>query len=173
MSNTVENRSDQMLLREGRALGKVPVWLAVVLPVVLVVVALAAGVLVGRATKADTAPPADLASAATNSWIRDHVAAVNSGDEARIRTFYADDATMTDIGNLHAAPLKGGATIARTLAANHALLGDFLDEPGTAVRRDQFISYVGSWGDVRTGVVVYELDDQGKILNIWAIHPAQ
>lgn len=155
--------------RPHRALGSrpVPMWLAVV----LLVVGLGVGGLVGRITKADSPRPADLASASTNAWIRDQVAAVNSGNEARIRGFYANNATMTDIGDLYSAPIKGGAQIAKTMARSHSMLGAFLNEPGTAVQRGTFVVYVGSWGDVPAGVVVYELDAHGKILNQWAIHP--
>jgi hypothetical protein len=168
MSDTVVKGSENDL-RHRVDVRRMPAWLAVV----LLVVALGAGALVGRATKADPPAPADLASASTRAWLRDHVAAVNSGDEARIRAFYADDATQYDIGNQHSAPIRGGANIARIAAANQPILGQFLNEPGTAVQRGQFIAYVGSWGDVKAGVVVYELDPQGRILNMWAIHPAQ
>jgi hypothetical protein len=168
MSITVEERSESLLHR-GRELRRMPVWLAVV----LLLAVLGAGVLVGRVTKAEPPPPRDLASAATNAWIRDHVAAINSGDAARVRPFYADNATVYDIGNQHSAPLVGGANIARAVAASHSMLGAFMNEPGTAVQYGQFIAYVGSWGDVKAGVIVYELDAQGKILNLWAIHPAQ
>ena len=168
MSNTVKEPSETLRPR-SRERRHVPVWLAVVSLIVLV----GAGVFVGRATKPDPPPPADLASASTNAWIRDQVAAINSGDAARIRPFYADNATMNDIGNRVSTPLKGGAHIAETFALSHSMLGHFLEEPGTAVQRDQFIAYVGSWGDVKAGVVVYELDADGKILNMWAIHPAQ
>ncbi len=144
------------------------VWLAVV----LLIVGLGVGGFIGRATKADPPLPSDLASASTNAWIRNQVAAVNSGDAARIAAFYAQNATLTDIGDPTSAPVKGGAQIAKALAGSHAMLGAFLNEPGTAVQRGRFVAYVGSWGDVDAGVVVFELDAQGKILNQRAIHPA-
>lgn len=112
-----------------------------------------------------------MASASANAWIRDHLAAVNSGNEARITSFYASNATLTDIGDLSSAPVKGGAQIAKAMAGSHSMLGAFLNEPGTAVQRGKFVVYVGSWGDVPAGVVVYELDTHGKILNQWAVHP--
>ena len=145
-----------------------PLWLAAV----LLLVGLGVGGFVGRTTKADAPLPADLASASTNAWIRNHIAAVNSGDATRIAAFYAENATLTDIGDPTSAPVKGGAQIAKAMAGSHAMLGAFLNEPGTAVQRGRFVAYVGSWGDVEAGVVVYELDAHGKILNQWAIHPA-
>ena len=168
MSNVVRDRSEPLLHR-GRDLRHVPVWVAVL----LLAIGLTGGTFVGRASKADPAPPPDLASASTSAWVRDVLAAVNSGDAARIRPFYADDATLTDIGNEFATPLKGGAHIAETFEASYSMLGAFLNEPSTVMERDQFVAYVGSWGDVKAGVVVFELDHEGKILNQWAIHPAQ
>lgn len=168
MSTTVEERSTPPL-HAGTQSRHVSVWLAVV----LLIVGLGAGVFLGRVTKAEVPPPANLASASTNAWIRAHVAAVNSGDQARIAAFYADNATLTDIGNVSSAPVKGGAQIAKAMAGSHSMLGAFLNEPGTAVQLGPFVAYVGSWGDVKAGVVVYELDSAGKIVNQWAIHPAE
>jgi hypothetical protein len=142
------------------------------LSVVLLIVGLGAGFLVGRTTVTEPAAPADLASTTVSTFITQHVAAVNSGDAERIATFYADEGTLNDIGNEFAAPIKGRDEIAKALAADVELFGPFVGQPGTAVERGSFISYVSSWGDIEAGVIVLELDPEGKILNHWAIHPA-
>jgi hypothetical protein len=80
---------------------------------------------------------------------------------------------MTDIGNKYGTSIRGGPEIARVMAANTQVLGSFLRPPQTLVQRETFVAYAGSWGDVAGGVVVYELTKDGKILNQWAIHPAQ
>jgi hypothetical protein len=143
------------------------------LSVVLLIVGLGAGFLVGRATVSPPAPPPDLASAGIRAFVKQHVDATNSGDAARIASFYAEKSTLNDIGNEFTAPVKGRDEIARALAADVELFGPFLGQPGTAVKRGNFVTYVSAWGDVEAGVIVLELDSQGKILNQWAIHPAE
>lgn len=150
--------------RAGRYLG---------VSAVLLVLGLGAGILVGRATVSEPAAPADLASARVSTFLDQQVAALNSGDAARIRPFYAEDATFTDIGNRYAAPLEGGDEIAEVMAKNVAFLGPFAGDVGTPIERGDFVAYVSTWGDVSAGVIVLELDAEGKILNQWVIHTAQ
>lgn len=139
----------------------------------LLVLGLGAGILVGRATVSAPPAPADLASARLSTFLDQQVEAFNSGDATRIRPFYAEDATFTDIGNVHAAPLKGGDEIATVMAKNVAFLGPFAGDIGTPIARGDFVTYVSTWGDVSAGVIVFELDANGKILNQWVIHTAQ
>lgn len=148
-------------------------WWAV-LSVVLLLVGLGAGVLVGRAVSPEQEQPANLASSQLTDFLDRQAKAVNSGDATRIAEFYAEDATLTDIGNIYAKPLKGRDQIATVMADNVALLGDnFPKDIGTPLGRSNFVTYVSSWGDVSAGVIVFELDGEGKILNQWVIHPAQ
>jgi hypothetical protein len=147
-------------------------WWAV-LSVVLLVVGLGAGVLVGRATVPEQKMPADLASSQLNTFLNQQVEAFNSGEATRLRPFYSADATVTDIGNVFAVPLKGGDEIATTMQKNVEFLGPFAGDVGTPIARGNFVAYVSSWGDVTAGVIVLELDAEGKILNQWVIHTAQ
>jgi hypothetical protein len=148
-------------------------WWAV-LSVVLLLVGLGVGVLVGRAIAPEQEQPANLASSELTGFLDLQAKAVNSGDATRIAEFYAEDATLTDIGNIYAKPLKGRDQIAKVMADNVALLGDnFPKDIGTPIARGNFVTYVSTWGDVAAGVIVFELDGEGKILNQWVIHPAQ
>ena len=167
--STTMNPHDVPTLQTSAGSRRAPVWLALI----LLLVGLGSGVLLGRATKGNPAPPANLAEPAVSAMIDHQIEAVNSGDAARIAPFYAENATLTDIGNEYAAPVKGSAEIAKALAGDVQLFGPFLHKPGTLVQANTFVTYAGSWGDVTGGVVVYELDSNGKILNQWAIHPAQ
>lgn len=143
------------------------------LPIILLIVGLGSGFFVGRATESSPKPAADLAEPEVSAMIDDQIEASNSGNPARISRFYAENATLTDIGNKYAVPLEGGAEIAKAMQGNIELFGPFLHKPETLVQANTFVAYAGSWGDVEGGVVVYELDGNGKILNQWAIHPAQ
>jgi hypothetical protein len=144
-----------------------------ILSVVLLLVGLAAGVLVGRATAPEQELPADLAPRQLSDFLERQGEAVNSGDATRIAEFYAEDATLTDIGNIYAKPVEGRAEIAEVMAKNVALLGPFAGDAGTPIARGSFVTFVSTWGDVAAGVIVFELDADGKILNQWAIHPKQ
>jgi hypothetical protein len=166
---TTMQRGNAPTAEEGARSRRRSAWL----PVTLLVVGLGLGVLVGRATESNPDQASDLARPEVSAMIDDQIEASNSGDPARISEFYAENATMTDIGNKYAAPIKGGAEIAKAMQGNIELLGPFLNKPETLVQANTFVAYAGAWGDVAGGVVVYELDSNGKILNQWAIHPAQ
>lgn len=144
-----------------------------VLPVVLLLVGLGAGLLFGRATAPEQETPADLAPSELVDFLEQQREATNSGDATRIAEFYAEDATFTDIGNKYAAPLEGRDEIAAVMAENVAFLGPFAGDIGTPIARGDFVAYVSSWGDVSAGVIVFELDADGKILNQWVIHTEQ
>lgn len=74
---------------------------------------------------------------------------------------------------MFAVPLKGGDEIAKVMQENVELFGPFAGDVGTPIARGNFVAYVSSWGDVSAGVVVLELDAEGRILNQWVIHTAQ
>lgn len=158
---------------EARTSKRPRTWWYVGVSAVLLVLGLGAGILVGRATVSDPPAPPDLASAQLRTFLTQQGEAFDSGDATRLRAFYADDATLTDIGNVHAKPLKGGDEIAEVMAKNVAFLGAFEADIGTPIARGNFVTYVSTWGDVSAGVIVLELDATGKILNQWVIHTAQ
>jgi len=144
-----------------------------ILSVVLLLLGLGAGVLVGRATAPERAMPADLARSELVGFLEGQREAFNSGDAARIAELYAQDATFTDIGNIYAQPIEGRDEIGEVMAKNVAFLGPFAGDIGTPIARGTFVAYVSSWGDVSAGVIVFELDVDGKILNQWVIHQEQ
>jgi ketosteroid isomerase-like protein len=166
--STITHRGDVPTSETSASSRRVSVWLAVA----LLVVGLGCGLLLGRVTKSNPPPASDLARPSVSTMIKQQIDAINSGDAARIAPFYAENATLTDIGNPGAAPIKGAAEIAKAMAGNVKLFGPFLHQPETVVQAETFVAYAGSWGDVTGGVVVFELDSDGKILNQWAIHPA-
>lgn len=147
----------------------VPSWVAAL----MVVVAAVLGGIVGRSTAPEPKPVANLAPPAVRNMIERQVQAVNSGDASRIAPFFAENGALIDIGNIYAAPVRGRDNVAKVLAADVALFGPFLERPVTILQRGQVVAYVSSWGDVKGGVVVFELDSAGKILNQWAMHSAQ
>lgn len=145
-----------------------------VLPIILLLVGLAAGVLVGRATVSEPAPPADLASAQVTAFARDHVAAINSGDEARIASFFAQDSRLFRGEIDFYGPVVGREEIAKALAGPAqspfgAALGGYLAGPTTILQRGDFVTYFSALRKAEPvpTVVVLELDAEGKILNEW------
>lgn len=138
-------------------------WLSWV-SVLLLIVGVVAGVFLGRVTKADTAPPPDLASTSVTTMLTDFAKAVNAGDAAAIATFYAPNATMTDPSS-GGGVATGNTTIAKDLVSMWNL-GFRVDNSGTAIQRGNVVSQASSWGG-GSGVIVYELGTDGKIVSQW------
>ena len=143
-------------------------WFAFI-SVLLLVVGLGAGLFIGRATKADTAPPADLAKTSVTAMLTDLTNAVNAGDATQIATFYATDATMTTVAP---APfgwtVTGNTKIADTLQGLQRNTAFSIGDVGTAIQRGSMVAQATTWSGA-SGLVVYELGTDGKIVNQWVI----
>lgn len=143
-------------------------WFAFI-SVLLLIVGLGAGLFIGRATKADTAPPADLAKTSVTTMLTGLTSAVNAGDAARIATFYATDATLTTVAP---APfgwtVTGNTKIADTLQGMQRNAAFNISEVGTAIQRGSMVAQATTWSGA-SGVVLYELGTDGKIVNQWVI----
>jgi hypothetical protein len=135
------------------------------LPVLLLVVGLGAGFMVGRVTKPEPPVPSDLAGTEVTSVLDEFMAAVNSGDEARIADVFAPAAVLSDVeGDGDVA--TGNSEIASDFATWQA--GGFrLGDPGTAIRNGDFVAqyHVSSVGAV---MAVYQLDDD-RIQHMWVV----
>jgi hypothetical protein len=136
------------------------------LPVLLLVVGLGAGFVVGRVTKPETPVPSDLAGTEVTSVLDEFMAAVNSGDEARIADVFAPDAVLSDVSEGGGDVATGNSEIAADFATWQA--GGFrLWDPGTAIRHGDFVAqyHVSSTGPV---MAVYQLDGD-RIQHMWVV----
>lgn len=113
-------------------------WITLI-SVVLLVVGVAAGFFVGRATKAD--PPADLASASAVAVLNDYAAVFNSGDAKAIAELFTEDAVSVgpdeEVG---AMVVMGQQRIGEALASLRDILGMRITNPGTAIQRGSWVS---------------------------------
>lgn len=140
------------------------VWLSVV----LLLLGLTGGFLAGRATAPETVLPADLASPEVTTMLQDELDAVNFGDAATLESLFAEDATFTDTAG-DGYTVEGNTKIAEGLASL-STLGFRVSDPGTATHNRDYVAqyHLSSSGPV---VGVYRLNDEGKIQNMWIVHP--
>lgn len=147
-------------------------WVAL-LSVILLVVGLAAGFLVGRATVPEAeapAPPADLAGTTATRFLSEYVAVVNAGDEAWIAPFYKADATLSsNVPWMSDEPwlVTGDRAIASAIGSWWDYQGFRLDNAGTAIQKGDLVmqSYDSVFGPA---MMVFQLDN-GKIVNQWIL----
>jgi hypothetical protein len=153
-------------------------WAA--LSALLLLVGLAAGALVGRATVSEPAPSGDLASEQVTAFARDHVAAINSGDEERIASSFAQSSSLSRGVMDFYGPVTGQSEIARELAEPSKVpwaVGGWLEPPTTVMQRDDFVTYfsalLGNADKAAVPIaVILELDAEGKILSEWWKFPS-
>ena len=151
-----------------------PGWGITVIALVLLVAAVAAGIVIGQNTAAEeaapaaeavtTVPPANIADAETTAMVDDMLAAWSSGDGRETASYFTTDATVyNDIGGY---TKQGSEAIAKNAQAE--------GEAGVLVRRDspvvgangEFFSHAFNWSG-GYGITVYEMRYDGLISNMW------
>ena len=151
-----------------------PNWGAIVIAMVLLAVAVAAGIAIGRNTAPEEAAPATqavtsattqgLANAETTAFVDDMLEAWSSGDGKQAATYFTSDATVVnDIGGYK---LEGSKAIAReakiegTNGVNVQRDGPVIDAGGGFVAHS--FNYSGGFG-----IAVLEIPFDGLIANQW------
>lgn len=139
-----------------------------VLPAAAVLAAgcFAVGVVVGRAADAPPPEPPDLASAEVRTMLAARVEAVNAGDEEAVASFYAADAVLEELDQRTPIVTRTSADIATHLRG-YQELGFRLEQTGTPTQLGPFVSEPLLWSGGAGGMVVYRLDDQGRIVHQW------
>lgn len=142
---------------------------AIVGAVVLLFAALGAGVLIGRATVEEAAPPPaseGLASTQVVQALDANVAAWNAADAAAIEAAYAPNAVLTDA--IAGMETEGADEIA-TVYTDGVLPGDWeLTRTSEVVQIGDFTSNAFTYAN-GSGIAVYQLDDSLKIVHQWVM----
>lgn len=140
-------------------------WIAVG-AVVLLLAALGAGTLIGRATVEEPAPPPEplgLATAAVVETIDAAIAATNAGDEAALAAVWAEDGVMTDM--IAGTEAVGADEIAAEYASGSI---SRLERVSEVVQIGDFSANAFTY-DFGSGIAVFELNDDGSIAHQWVM----
>jgi hypothetical protein len=138
--------------------------------VTALLVGLVVGLVVGRRT-ADApvaALPPGLAGDDVLAMLADRVETLNTGTEEELAAFYSRDSVLEeqDMGD-PALVTRGGEQIAEHLMGYRSM-GFRLDPETTAIRLGRYVAEGLRWG-TGGGIVVYELDEEGRIAHTWVI----
>jgi len=140
-------------------------WIAVV-AVVLLLAALGAGTLIGRATVEEPAPPQapeGLAAVAVVETIDAGIAATNAGDEAALAAMWAEDGVMTDM--IAGTEIVGADEIAAAYASGSV---SRLERVSEVVQIGDFSANAFTY-DFGSGIAVFQIGDDGLIAHQWVM----
>jgi hypothetical protein len=135
------------------------------LSVLLLIVGVGIGVSLGRVPNEDKSHPPDLATTSVTKMLADLAKAVKTGDATAIATFYAPSATFNGLSSGGVA--TGDTTIANDLVSLQKL-GFFVVSSGTAIQVGKIVAQASIWAG-GSGVVVFELGTDGKIVSQWIL----
>lgn len=131
-------------------------------------IGLVAGLAVGRGT-ADTPEAAPgLAGDDVLTMLEDRVETLNTGTAEELAAFYSRDAVLEERDVQPARVTRGAEQIAAHLIA-YRDMGWRLYSETTAVRLGRYVAEGMTWAGGGGGIVVYELDEHGKIAHAWVV----
>lgn len=151
---------------QARAIGRRSTS-GVLVAVLALLLGLAGGFFVGRATSAPD-EPAGLASESVAAFLVDRVAALNSGDAAALAAFYTQDAVLEERDQDPPVITEGAEAIADHLVGYQSM-GFRVATESVAVQYGQYASEELSWSGGAGGSVAYRFDDTGKIAHQWVL----
>ena len=148
-------------------------WLVAVVALVAALVGLGTWVLVDQTR---SSPTQDLASPEVTAMLNARVAAINRFDAEAIAAFYSQDAVMDEIE----------AGVPRVVSTGHDQIVDrfrFMADSarvygirlrtGTTTQIGPYVAQTNSWGPGGAtegqGILVFKLDESGKIAHEWVI----
>ena len=137
------------------------------LAVIMLMLGLAGGFFVGRATSA----PDEVAGLATESvadLLARRVEVLNGGDAALLAAFYAEDAVLEERDQDPPVITDGAQAIARHLAGYQSM-GFRVASESAAVQYGPYASEELSWSGGAGGTVAYRFDEAGKIAHQWVL----
>lgn len=142
---------------------------AIVGAVVLLFAALGAGVLIGRATVEEPAPPAEalgLASTAVVQAADEAIAAWNSFDTSAVATSYTESAVFDD---LIAGEVSEGIDQITEKVTRYEPDPWAIERVSEVVQTGDFAAYAFTYTGPGEGIAVLELDDDLKITHEWVM----
>ena len=144
--------------RVGRVIGRAAVG---------VIASAAVGFGIGRASVDE---PPGLASAQVDAVLEARIAAVNGEPGPDVASFYSADAVLEEQDVQPPVVTRGAQEISDHLAAYRGL-GFRIDPAATpAIRLGRYVAEGLTWSyGLQGGIVVYELDDDGRIAHSWVI----
>ncbi|GAA4405234.1 hypothetical protein GCM10023168_18690 [Fodinibacter luteus] len=132
-----------------------------------VIAALALGFGIGRTT---VEQPSGLASEEVSTMLGARIAAVNGEPGPDVASFYSTEAVLEEQDQDPPVVTRGAQQISDHLAAYRGL-GFRIDPSATpAIRLGRYVAEGLTWAyGYQGGIVVYELDDDGRIAHSWVI----
>lgn len=145
-------------------------WVVGTTAVLLLIAALTAGLVIGRATAPERAgtQPLGLATAAIDKTLADRIQAINSGDVKRLTSIYAPEAVLEERDQVPAVFTRGNIAIAEHLARYYGL-GFRLKSESVPVQVGSYVAEGARWSGGVTGILVYSFDAKGRIVYQWVI----
>ena len=148
-------------------------WLAVVV-LAAALVALGSWVAVDRGTRDE---PDNLASSEVAAMLKGRIAAMNSYDAEATAAFFSDDAVMEEVENGVLATTSNGR---QEVAARFGYLLSYAktvglqNRTGTTTQIGPYVAQPYSWSSEGgatngQGILVFRLDESGKIAHEWVI----
>lgn len=135
--------------------------------VVALAIGLAVGLAIGRGTVDTPEAAPGLAGDDVLTMLEDRVETLNNGTAEDLAAFYSEDAVLEELDVQPAIVTRGAEQIAAHLMG-YRDLGWSLTSGTTAIRLGRYVAEGMTWSG-GAGMVVYELDDNGKIAHAWAL----
>lgn len=134
-------------------------------------VGLGAWVLIDRntsATVSSAGQPHGLASASVAAMLGERIAAANRGDGKAVAAFYSRAGVLEERDVTPAVVTRGNEQIGARLQELFRTYGIPLKPESSVIQFGRYVAEALSW-EVGGGIVVYQLDANGKIAHQWAI----
>lgn len=145
-------------------------WLVAVVVLAVAVVALGGWILL----ESDPAPPKGLASGEVTSMLAQRIAAFNSDGTRDMSRFYATNAILEEHDVSPSVVTRGRTAIGERLEGFSRLWDTYgvqIASESEAIRFGPYVAEAASIGEDWDGILVYKLDENGKIAHQWVIGP--
>lgn len=139
----------------------------VLLAVLMLMLGLAGGFLVGRASNTPDGVEGLATTSVADLLVR-RVEVLNRGDAAALATFYTEDAVLEERDQDPPVITEGANAIAAHLAGYQSM-GFRVATESVAIQYGPYASEELSWSGGAGGTVAYRFDDAGKIAHQWVL----
>lgn len=152
-------------------------WLVTTIVLSVLLLALGTWVIIDRRsapTRVDSAQTAGQASSAVREMLKARIDAMNRTDGQAAGAFYAEDAVLEEYDQDDPVINKGRAAIAEHLGQLTGEMGLRMEQTGEPIQYDRYVAepvrfYPATGSGTGAGMLVFEIDSEGKIAHQWAI----